>query len=262
MNWPITQLECVPLAAITESQLVEHVVTQAKAGHGGWVVTVNLDILRKICRDAAVRELLEPVEIFTADGAPLVWASRLQGAAVPERVAGSSLVWSLPERAARDGLQLYLLGGNEGTAEAAAQVLKDRYPGINIVGWHCPPVGFEDDPTQTSAMLEAVEAAAPQLVFVALGFPKQERVIAQLRERLPDAWYIGVGISFSYLTGKVHRPPVWAQRMGLEWLARLLQEPGRLWKRYLLHGIPFALLLLTRAGFRRIFGNVKKDAAA
>lgn len=252
MSLPQVQLECVTLAAASEAQVVEHVAARAAAGEGGWVVTVNLDILRRICREQAVRELLAPADIFTADGMPLVWASRLQGQPVPERVAGSALVWSLPERAAGAGLRLYLLGGDPGTAEAGAAVLKARYPALDIAGWHCPLMGFEDNPEQVAAMAKAVEAAQPHLVFVALGFPRQERVIAQLRQRLPGAWFVGVGISFSYLTGKVHRPPRWAQQLGVEWLARLLQEPGRLWKRYLVHGIPFAVWLLGRALLRRL----------
>src|SRR6185503_14088249 len=103
--------------------------------------------------------------------------------------------------------------------------------------------GFESDPKEMERLAAALSEAAPDIVFVGLGSPKQEKLIGRLRSTLPGAWWLGVGISFSYLTGDVRRAPVWMRRCGLEWFHRLTSEPGRLARRYLVEGIPFGLRL-------------------
>ncbi len=236
--------------AVSEAQLVERVASAARAGRGGRIVTPNLDYLRRLVREGAFREICAAVDLCVADGMPLVWASKLQRTPLPERVAGSNLIWSLNRRAASEGLRVFLLGGNPGTAERAAEVLCEAYPDLRIVGTHCPPVGFERNREQYAALLGALEAADPQLVFVALGAPKQERLIAELFPRWPHAWWIGVGISFSFVTGEVRRAPRWIQRLGLEWLHRLAQEPRRLFRRYLVDDLPFAFVLFARSAWR------------
>ncbi|MDX1683524.1 MAG: WecB/TagA/CpsF family glycosyltransferase, partial [Phycisphaeraceae bacterium] len=142
--------------------------------------------------------------------------------------------------------------GDPGTAETAAERLTERFPGLKVAGTACPPPGFEDDPEALEYLLTDLRTADPDIVYVALGFPKQERLIARFRKDLPGTWWIGVGISFSYLAGTVRRAPGWARRLGVEWVFRLFQEPGRLWRRYLLHGIPFGFRLLGHAVARRL----------
>ena len=184
---------------------------------------------------------------------PLIWASRLQGTPLPERVAGSDLVPGLSAAAAERGRCVYLLGGSPGTAEAAAAVLLRRTPDLRIAGSACPPMGFEHDERALGEVIENLVSARPDIVYVALGSPKQELLIDRARSLLPATWWMGVGISFSYLCGHVHRAPRWMQAIGLEWLHRLTQEPGRLAKRYLLQGIPFAVALLGEAMTHRVF---------
>jgi N-acetylglucosaminyldiphosphoundecaprenol N-acetyl-beta-D-mannosaminyltransferase len=222
---------------------VEHLLRELREGRGGWVVTPNLDILRLMAESADLRRFFSEADVVLADGMPIVWASRALGQALPERVAGSSLVSTLSEGAARQGNSVYLLGGDPGTAEAAAEVLRRRHPTLRIAGTDCPPRGFEKDAAVLSAIARRVAMARPDIVFVGLGCPKQERLIARIRSAAPNAWYLGIGISFSYLCGAVRRAPAWMRRTGLEWVFRLVQEPGRLARRYLRDDIPFALRL-------------------
>jgi N-acetylglucosaminyldiphosphoundecaprenol N-acetyl-beta-D-mannosaminyltransferase len=248
---PMISLHGVTLHAITEAQAVAHVIASLDVHHGGVVVTPNLDHLRRCRLDPDFAELVSRADLAVADGMPLVWASRLQGTPVPQRVAGSNLISSLSAAAAASSRSIFLLGGAAGTAEAAGQLLRQRYPGLVVAGQLCPPIGFENDPEQIRAIGDALVAARPDIVFVALGSPKQERLIAELRPLLPSAWWLGVGISFSFLTGDVKRAPQWMQRIGIEWVHRLIQEPRRLFARYLIHGLPFAAGLFAKAAIER-----------
>jgi len=224
-----------------------------RSGQGGMVVTANLDHLRRYGHDAGYASIADRAELVVADGMPIIWASRLQGTPLPERVAGSSMVMPLSRAAGQAGLSVYLLGGSPGVAERAAGVLERSCPGLRIAGWACPPVGFEDDAAQMERLESELARSGADLVFVALGSPKQERVIAAFRERgvLENAWWLGVGVSLSLLTGDVRRAPEWMQRAGLEWLHRMIQEPGRLARRYLIDGLPFAARLWMGAAIRR-----------
>jgi len=252
---PEIRLGGVRLHAVTEPQCVAHVMQSLAAGAGGWIATANLDHLRRLRESAEFRALYEQATVVTADGMPVVWACRLQGTPIPARVAGSDLIRSLPAAAAAHGRSIFLLGGDPGTAEAAAAKLCEASSSLRVVGTLCPPFGFEKDPTQWGRIEQQLAAARPDIVFVALGSPKQEVVIGRLRGLLPEAWWIGVGISFSFVAGDVKRAPRWLQRLGLEWLHRLVQEPRRLGARYLWHGPPFLLRLLGGALWRRVRGR-------
>jgi N-acetylglucosaminyldiphosphoundecaprenol N-acetyl-beta-D-mannosaminyltransferase len=202
--------------------------------------------------DPELRRMVEQADLVVPDGMPLIWASRLQRTPLPERVAGSTLVCELPPAAAAAGASVFLLGGAPGVADAAAARLRERSPELEIAGTLCPPYGVERSPAELERIQAAVLAARPDIVFVALGFPRQERLIMRLRPLLPDAWFVSCGISFSFVTGDVARAPRWVQRAGLEWLHRLAQEPRRLARRYLVDGIPFLVRLLASAGRRRV----------
>jgi N-acetylglucosaminyldiphosphoundecaprenol N-acetyl-beta-D-mannosaminyltransferase len=248
----------VGLAAIDEARCIEHVLASLAGGEGGWVVTANLDHLRRL-RKGDYARLCRDASMIVADGMPLVWASRIQGTPLPQRVAGSDLVSTLSAAAAAAGQSVFLLGGAPGSAEAAAAVLLERHPDLKIAGTSCPPLGFDSDAEQLKLIEQALEAADPDIVYVALGSPKQERLIAAMRRRLPRAWWLGVGVSFSFLSGDVRRAPRWMQRAGLEWVHRLMQEPGRLAYRYLVQGIPFALRLMVAAAWTRVVGPGRRQ---
>jgi N-acetylglucosaminyldiphosphoundecaprenol N-acetyl-beta-D-mannosaminyltransferase len=244
---PSVPIGAVSVRAMTEAQVAQEVTAAWRAGDGGCIVTVNVDILRAASRDAAIAELVAEAEIAVADGMPVVWAASMAGCPVPERVTGASLVWTLAGAAAVAGRSVYLVGGEPGVPEAAGQALAERHPGLRVVGADSPPRGFEHDERQVAALVDRVAAARPDLVLVGLGFPKQERLIARLRPALPGAWMLGCGAGIPFAAGQFRRAPQWAQRWGVEWAHRLITEPRRLARRYLAHDLPFALGLLTRA---------------
>jgi N-acetylglucosaminyldiphosphoundecaprenol N-acetyl-beta-D-mannosaminyltransferase len=255
--WPsgaheTTSIMGLPFHRLDTPTLIRVFLGEVREGNGGWIVTPNLDILRQFTTCAESRRLILAASHRVADGQPVVWASRLVGRPVPGRVPGSDLVLSLPEAAARAGLSVFLLGGNPGVAAAAAARLEARCPGLEGVGSYCPPYGFEKDAGELAKIKMALKAAGPALVLVGLGFPKQERLIRLLRPELPEAWFVGVGISLSFIAGDQPRAPAVLQRLGLEWLHRLAHEPRRLFRRYVVHGLPFALRLLAWAVMERL----------
>jgi N-acetylglucosaminyldiphosphoundecaprenol N-acetyl-beta-D-mannosaminyltransferase len=249
---PIARGRCnlmgMPLNSVSEEETLEILDQRISRGQGTWVLTPNLDILRQYHTNPRLRSLFHADEggadLLLADGMPLIWASRLAGHPLPERVPGSGLVMSLAHRASQKGWSIFLLGGAPGAAERSANVLTSRFAGLKIAGTCCPEMGFEKDSARLAAIRDQLVAAKPDIIYVALGFPKQELVTRYLRASLPNATFIGVGISLSFLAGDVKRAPRWVQRAGLEWVHRLVQEPRRLARRYLVHDAPFALLHL------------------
>lgn len=255
------ELEGTRLHVLDEPQCVARIVAACRVGRGGWVVTPNLDHQRRLQCDAALRARYRHADLSVADGMPLVWACKLQGTPLPGRVAGSDLIWSLSGAAATHGLSVYLLGGDPGTADAAARSLSARFPRLRVAGTCCPAPGFEDRAGEVAELAEGLRAARPDIVFVALGSPKQEVLIEVLRPVLPAAWWMGVGISFSFVSGRVRRAPPWMRRLGCEWIHRALQEPRRLLRRYLIDGLPFAALLLARSALRGLRAQLLRRGA-
>jgi N-acetylglucosaminyldiphosphoundecaprenol N-acetyl-beta-D-mannosaminyltransferase len=235
----------LPFAVVDEAKTVEHVLGELARGRGGWLCTANLDILRQWHRSPDVRGLLAGVDIVVADGMPIVWASALQGTPLPERVAGSTLTSTLSAAAAQTGASVFLLGGDPGAAAAAGAILGERNPGLALAGTHFPPFGFEQQPDAIAEIEFALAASQPDIVFVGLPFPRQELLIQRLRALLPNSWFIGCGVTFSFIAGDIKRAPRLVQRFGLEWLHRLVQEPSKLWRRYLLDGLPFMVELMS-----------------
>lgn len=243
-------LDGVRIHVLREEECVDHVMTALGDARGGWIVTPNLDHMRRLSRDDRLRASYGRADLAVADGMPLVWMARLQRTPLPCRVAGSDLISSLSRAAARNGRSIFLLGGDPGTAEGAARELARRFPGLRITGTACPAHGFEHRSEDVEALAAQLARARPDIVFVALGSPKQEALIERLRPVLPRAWWLGVGISFSFVAGDVRRAPPWLRRIGLEWLHRMAQEPKRLLRRYLVDDLPFGIALATRSALR------------
>jgi N-acetylglucosaminyldiphosphoundecaprenol N-acetyl-beta-D-mannosaminyltransferase len=242
---------------ITEQEVVAVVREAINAGWGGRILTPNVDILRQAQVDGDVRAYLDDADLVVADGMPLVWASKLSGTPLPERVAGSSLIWSLSRGLAHDGRSVFVVGGTpaapgvqDGATRAAERLARDC-AGLRIAGTLCPAFGFERDERSYADFCRRVAAAEPDLVYVGLGFPKQEAVITRLRAELSRAWFIGCGAAVNFVAGDIGRAPRWMQRSGLEWAHRLGTEPSRLARRYLKHDAPYAMRLLAGAAARR-----------
>ncbi|MEN0110618.1 MAG: WecB/TagA/CpsF family glycosyltransferase, partial [Planctomycetota bacterium] len=170
--------------------------------------------------------------------APLIAAARLLGRALPERVAGSDLAPGLIARASASHaagatpIRLFLLGAGPGVAERAAAKIADRWPGVETVGTHCPPLGFEHDDAENEKILAAIDAAKPDVLLVGLGAPKQELWVHRHHQRITARVALCAGATIDFLAEEKARSPRWMQRLGLEWVHRLCSEPKRLAGRY------------------------------
>ena len=257
---PTVSIGGVRFVSVSADVFVRFVVAETQSGQAGWVVTPNIDILRRHQNDSSFRCLVAPATQFVADGMPIVWASRILGTPLPERIAGSDLFVSLCEAADRASIPILMIGGAARSAEQAAAVLIRRHPKLNIAGQYCPPVGFEANAAELERIAALVSRTESCFIFVGLGSPKQELLIAQMRHLAPRAWWFGVGVSFSFVAGDILRAPEWMQTNGLEWLYRLIQEPKRLFRRYMLHGVPFTIGLILQAGGQRLRAFLTRKA--
>jgi exopolysaccharide biosynthesis WecB/TagA/CpsF family protein len=241
----------VPVDAVDETGALDVIENAVAAGQRLQVCTVNVQFLVRAARDGRVRRVLHGSGLNLADGAPVLWLARLAGRRLPQRVAGVDLVSRLLAVAAERGMRVFLLGGRGGVTTRLAAGLAARYPALQICG------ALEPDPASLAAdggaaVSAQVAAAAPDLVLVALGHPKQELWIDANLQRLPAAVAIGVGCTFDILANDRPRAPRWMQTHGLEWLFRILGEPRRLLPRYLMDGAFLAGVLVPRALFSRL----------
>ncbi len=202
-------------------------------------------------RDPSLRQAFNGSGLTTPDGMPLVWLSRLHGYRDVGRVYGPDLMLALSERSVERGYRHYLYGGADGVAELLAARLRARFPGIEIVGTYTPPFR-EMTPDEDAAAVRAINEARPDIVWVGISTPKQDRWMAGHVGRLDAPVLIGVGAAFDFHAGLKKQAPRWMQQSGLEWLFRLVQEPRRLWRRYLIYNPLFvALVALQLLGVRR-----------
>lgn len=204
-----------------------------------FAVTPNVDHTMKLRKSAKFRELYAKAGLVVADGVPLIWASKLLGTPLKERICGADLFVRTCAMAVQNGYSVFLLGGSPGAAQLACQKLEAMFPALKIAGWDCPPFGFAKDPEQNKAIQKKIRDSRADILFVGLGAPLQEEWMGEYGEGSGAAFAIGVGVSFSFMGGVIKRAPLWMQRNGLEWLWRLLKEPRRLWKRYLVEALPF-----------------------
>jgi N-acetylglucosaminyldiphosphoundecaprenol N-acetyl-beta-D-mannosaminyltransferase len=203
------------------------------------VATANVDFVIHAISDPELQEMLCSCDLIVPDGMPIVWASRLMGSKLKERVAGVDLIPRVAELAARRGYGMYLLGASERSSRKACEVLLERFPKLRIVGRYSPPVSPLSE-MDHEMILRRIELAQPHILLVAMGHPKQEQWLAMHRHRLKVPLCMGVGASLDFLAGTVSRAPLWMQSAGLEWLYRAAQEPRRLAQRYVVDAVGLA----------------------
>jgi N-acetylglucosaminyldiphosphoundecaprenol N-acetyl-beta-D-mannosaminyltransferase len=234
----------VPIDSVTFAGALDAIDALVSRGHGGTVFTPNVDHVVQAEENVRFRDAYAAAALSLVDGMPVLWASRLMGSPLPEKVSGSDLVVPLLERAAVRGWRVFFLGGLPGAAEDARDLLVARIPGLCIVGVASPKVDVDGALSAHDAIVDVLREARPDLVLVALGAPKQELFSHAIAERMRPAVLVGVGGTLDFIAGKVRRAPPWMSASGLEWLYRLGQEPRRMWRRYLVRDPKFLLIVL------------------
>jgi N-acetylglucosaminyldiphosphoundecaprenol N-acetyl-beta-D-mannosaminyltransferase len=237
---------------VTMKEAVRRIVRMAKRhDRARYVCTGNLDHLVIADRDPEFRAAYKKADLVVADGAPVVWLSKLAAkatsAVLPERVAGSDLFWELAKVSGEANLRLFFLGGIEGAAARAASIVEQRYPNAKIAGTYCPPHATFATSEEQARIKRIVRQAAPDILLVAFGAPKQEKWIAANKDALGVPVSIGVGGSFEMAAGMLKRAPRWVQSAGLEWFYRFAQQPKRLFQRYFVDDLPYLAGAAVRA---------------
>jgi N-acetylglucosaminyldiphosphoundecaprenol N-acetyl-beta-D-mannosaminyltransferase len=243
----------IPLARLTMAETVQAICDLIGLRVPTCIITANTHYAMLSEQHVDLRAINERAAFIIADGAPLVWASRRKGQPLPERVAGSDLIFELSSEAARKGFRLFLLGGAEGVAVRAAERLCALYPGLRVVGTECPSLQRLNQQEET-ALIARIRAAEPDILLVAFGQPKGERWIYQHLDELVVPVSIQVGASLDFAAGMIRRAPRWMQKAGLEWAFRVALEPRRLFWRYASDGWFLARVLarhLRRSASRR-----------
>jgi N-acetylglucosaminyldiphosphoundecaprenol N-acetyl-beta-D-mannosaminyltransferase len=235
---------------LTMAETLQAIGEIVECGRFGYAVTPNVDHAVKLRKSAQFRELYKKASLVVADGVPLLWAARMLGTPLKERINGTDLFERTCQLAAEKGYSVFLLGGSPGAATSACDELIRRHPALKIAGLVSPPLGFYRNEEQNKALRNTIQASGADILFVGLGAPQQEQWMCDYAEGSGVSFAIGVGVSFSFVGRLIPRAPIWMQRNGLEWLWRLGKEPRRLWKRYLLEDLPFFGMLL-RAMLKR-----------
>ena len=198
-----------------------------------YVVTPNVDHVVLLQHRDDLRAAYRQAAMILADGAPVIWSSRLLGKPLPGRVAGSDLVPALFDATdEQQPLRVYLLGAAPGVASRAAERIHERWPGVQVVGTYSPPLGFEKDDAENDAIIERVNAVQPDVLVLGLGAPKQELWIQRHHQRIQASAALCVGATIDFLAGEKRRAPKWMQSAGIEWVHRVCSEPRRLAGRY------------------------------
>lgn len=212
-----------------------------EAGRSGYVIAANVHVVMTAYWQRAFQQIVNQAALVTPDGMPLVWALRLLGVPEASRVYGPDLMLAWCDRAARSGVPIFLYGGTATMLEKLVQRLSNEFPGLAIAGTYAPP--FRALTAEEEAVdVERIRGSGAKVLLVGLGCPKQEAWMARHQEHLPLVM-IGVGAAFSFHSGEVSQAPRWMMRQGLEWLYRLLVEPRRLWRRYLINNPAFVVLM-------------------
>lgn len=227
---------------MTESLLViDDLIQQNK---NAFVVTPNVDHIVKLETNEKLKAAYSEADLILTDGKPLIWASKLYRNPIKEKVSGADLFPELCKLAAERHYKMFFLGAKEGVAAKAAENLKQKYQGLDVVGCYSPSLGFENKPQEIEKIAQMIHLAKPHILILALGCPKQESFAFEFRKKLQVPISLCLGASLDFAAGCVKRAPRWMSNFGLEWLYRLNQEPLRMFKRYVLEDWKFAKMFV------------------
>jgi N-acetylglucosaminyldiphosphoundecaprenol N-acetyl-beta-D-mannosaminyltransferase len=241
----------VPLALIDYSAMITLMDEFVASDQRGYVCVANVHSVMASKEDPELEAALLGSSVNVPDGQPLVWAINLLGHSLDDRVYGPELMWRSCAHAAETGQRLYLYGGrNQGALVQLALNLRKSHPGLKIVGGYSPPHRPLTD-VESAAVIDEINQSRPDILWVGIGVPKQEKWMAQMRPYLDVPLLLGVGAAFDFHAGLVPQAPNWLQRAGMEWSFRLLQEPRRLWKRYLRYNPRFVAGFAAQLGRHR-----------
>ena len=221
----------LPISNVTMAEAVERIDQAIQHRELHQIATANLDFARNALRSNNLQRVICDCSMVLPDGAPMLWASRLLGKPLKERVTGVDLIPQLAKLSAKKGYRIFLLGSNEQNSSLAQQVLEESSPGVQIVGRYSPPISTLET-MDNDAILEKIKDARPDILLVAFGNPKQELWLDKFKHRMTVPVLIGIGGSLEMISGKLRRAPLFFQKLQIEWLYRMAQEPGRLLPRY------------------------------
>ena len=244
-------------ANVTFEEVCAAIDQRIGKGEPGFIVTPNVDHVCRCATDPAFREAYSKAFLALADGMPLLWACRLLGRPLWQKLSGSDLVPALSGYAAERGYSIFLLGAAQGVAEAAAKRLSERWPSLRIAGVYSPPLGFYADEEENAATVNRVREAKADICFVALGAPHQEIWMSGNVRECGTPVLIGIGAGIDFAAGRKRRAPRWMQNWGLEWVWRLCHEPRRLWRRYLIADLLFFAIFWRE--FRKRFARHRAE---
>ena len=232
----------ISLPAVTLGEATEWLSIMAQKKETRLIFTANTEAIVLMRSNEEFRNAYSAADYALADGMPLVWFSRLIGDRLPERVTGSDLLPELCRMAEKKSLKVFFLGGTPEVTPKAVENLLKRFPALQVVGMATPWINLSDSESVSSDLIESVNRSEPDIVFIGFGAPKQEIWLGRNNERLKTGIIVTVGGTFDFLAGKTVRAPLWMQKSGLEWLWRLLHEPKRLWRRYLIGNARFLVI--------------------
>ena len=209
-----------------------------------YVVTPNVDHIVKLETDIDFQEVYREADLILTDGKPLIWISKMKKNPIKEKVSGSDLFPEICKLAEEKQYKVFLLGAAEGIAEIAAKNLKNKYKKLEIVGTYSPSYGFEKNKDEIQKIISLVTELQPDILAVGLGAPKQEKFIYEYRNELNVPVSLAIGATIDFEAGNIKRAPKWMQNAGLEWFYRLVKEPRRMYKRYLIDDIKILKILM------------------
>lgn len=219
---------------LTMQEALQAIDSFIQKNENAYVVTPNVDHIVQLENNKELQAVYANASLILTDGKPLLWIAKWYGTPIKEKISGSDLFPLLCDMAAKKGYKMYFLGAAKGIAAKAAANLTKKYPKLQIVGTYSPPYGFEKDPTEIDKIKTMIKEAAPHILIVGLGCPKQEKFMYYHCKELDVPISLGLGASFDFEAGNIRRAPKWMADHGLEWLFRITQDPKRMAKRYLI----------------------------